>query len=301
MIDWRTAVTWFPGFGNSVRDVRRGLRFTWRLRAARLAASAARSATAEVPWTVLDVCAALLWMAALAAGAAIGFIGLRLLLSFGFAAAESSGHVRGGTFAALNAALYPYESLGMLLLFGTVLCCAVFYAVHRTTICKYRIGWSALSFRHAGWKTYGRVAALLVPLSLAGAVVTYGESRLLRAPLHNPQDALLMRGVAPLPLNFLLLFLLLVVVVPLAEETFFRGFLFRLLRRDLPLWAAASGCAVASSLVQGAPTLLPWFFLMGLAYALVVEYTRSLYSAIILHGLINALAALGIMAVLCNW
>jgi membrane protease YdiL (CAAX protease family) len=218
-----------------------------------------------------------------------------------FAVGESSGHVRSGTFAALTAALHPYTILATLVLLGGMACCALFYSIQRTTICRYQLSWSALYYRPAGWRAYGLVAALFVPLSLAGALITQVESRLLAVPLHNPQTALLTHGVAPLPLNFALLCLLLVVVMPIAEETFFRGFLYRLLRRDLPLWAAASVSALPFAALHGAPLLMPWFFFMGCAYALVVERTQSLYCSIILHSMANALATLGLMAVICNW
>lgn len=301
MIDWRSAVTWFPGIGSSVRDARRGLYFTWRLRRARIIARTSRSATRAVPWTVLDVVVAATWTFALLAGAAIGLVLLRMALAFGFALAESSGHVHSGTFDRLMDTLHPYMPLASLLLLALAGCGAVFYGIYRTTIRRYHLPWAALSLRHAGWKTYALAGALIVPLSLAGALITRGESMLLHTPIHDARDTLLTRGIAALPLNFLQLFVILVLVMPVAEEVFFRGFLYRLLRRDFPLWAAASGSAVPYGLLHGVPLLLPWFFFMGIAYALVVERTQSLYCSIILHSLVNALATLGIIAVICNW
>jgi membrane protease YdiL (CAAX protease family) len=301
MIDWRSAAAWFPGIGSSVRDVRRSLRFTWRLRLARFTVRVAGSANAAVPWTVLDVAAVVLWTTALLAGGAIGLFLLRLLISFAFALGESTGHVRSGTFDRLTAAVHPYATLVFLSLLGGIACCGLFYSIHRTTIRKYRLSWSALHFRHAGWRTYGLVAALFVPLSVAGALIMRVESTLVAMPIHNPQDTMLTRGVAALPGNFALLFVLLVVVIPIAEETFFRGFLFSLLRRDLPLWAAASASALPFAALHGAPLLMPWFFFMGIAYALVVERTQSLYSSIVLHSVVNAVATLGLIALICNW
>ena len=86
---------------------------------------------------------------------------------------------------------------------------AVLYSVYRYSIRKYRLPWAALGFHWIGWRTMGRVAALFVPVTLCGLVVTRFEAILLGGSLHSGQAATLTRGMPALPFNFLLLFLLL--------------------------------------------------------------------------------------------
>lgn len=82
------------------------------------------------------------------------------------------------------------------------------------------------------------------------------------------------------------------VVAPLAEELFFRGFLFGALRRrGLPLAAGVSGLAFGLAHVASSPIgfLVP-LALLGVLLCLVYERTGSLYSAIALHAVNNAVA-----------
>ncbi|HWE60268.1 MAG TPA: CPBP family intramembrane glutamic endopeptidase [Chloroflexota bacterium] len=301
MIDWRAAVTWVPSLGGSVRDMRRGLHATWRVPLARLNTRFARSTTTDVPWTWADAGAALLWTAALTVGGVLGLILFRLLLSLLFTVASATGRVRAGAFDQLTRALQPYVVAATLLLLGGMLCCAVLYGIYRCAVRPYQLAWSALYFRGAGRRVYAMVALLFIPISVAGAVVLQVESRVLGAPVHNPQIALLTREMPALPLNFLLLFLLLAVLMPVAEETVFRAFVYRLLRTRLPVWAAATMSAAAFAVLHGVPVLMPWFFFMGLVFALVVEKTQSIYSSMILHSMANVLALLGLIAVMYNW
>lgn len=88
--------------------------------------------------------------------------------------------------------------------------------------------------------------------------------------------------------------LLVVVVAPIAEELFFRGFFYRALRTSLPIWLAA----VIDGLVFGAIhftgsdslTILPVLAVLGAVFCLIYEKTGSLYTVIGLHALNNMVA-----------
>jgi uncharacterized protein len=88
--------------------------------------------------------------------------------------------------------------------------------------------------------------------------------------------------------------LLIVVAAPVAEEIFFRGFLFGGLRRGLPFVAAA----LVSAVIFGAfhytgphsLTVLPQLAFLGLVLAWIYERSGSIYPTIALHVLNNALA-----------
>jgi membrane protease YdiL (CAAX protease family) len=95
--------------------------------------------------------------------------------------------------------------------------------------------------------------------------------------------------------EFLLLFLAVAIVAPLVEELVFRGMLFQLLRRPLPLWGAVGLSAFVFAIAHAIPVLLPTFFLSGVALALVFHHTRSLYCSTFLHVLVNTVAVVAIV------
>jgi hypothetical protein len=92
------------------------------------------------------------------------------------------------------------------------------------------------------------------------------------------------------------------VAAPLCEEVFFRGMLFRLLRRRFWFWAAVLLSAMAFGLAHASPTvsfaLLPVFIYMGIVLALVYAWTGSLTNAVLLHGLNNAVGTVTVYALL---
>jgi membrane protease YdiL (CAAX protease family) len=95
--------------------------------------------------------------------------------------------------------------------------------------------------------------------------------------------------------------LLLSVVVPLAEETFFRGFVYGWMRRHLNVPAAAvlSGCFFAAAHVGWGTSSEEILFLplalLGVLLALLYEYSGSLLPGAIVHGIFNLVETLQIL------
>lgn len=86
---------------------------------------------------------------------------------------------------------------------------------------------------------------------------------------------------------------LIVLVAPISEEIFFRGFMFGGLRTRLSLWpAAAISATVFASLhlSGGNITIVPPLLVLGLLFAWLYEYTGSLGPPIALHMVNNAVA-----------
>jgi membrane protease YdiL (CAAX protease family) len=86
--------------------------------------------------------------------------------------------------------------------------------------------------------------------------------------------------------------LLVCVIAPMAEEIFFRGFLYGALRkRGVPIAALVSGLAFGLAHVASSPIgfIVPLAFL-GILLCLVYERTGSLYPCIGLHCLNNSVA-----------
>lgn len=83
------------------------------------------------------------------------------------------------------------------------------------------------------------------------------------------------------------------VVAPVAEEVFFRGYLYAGARR---LWGVTLGAIVSAAVfavVHVVPGVLPPIFIMALIFVLIYERTHSIWPCIILHGAVNALAFIG--------
>ena len=89
-----------------------------------------------------------------------------------------------------------------------------------------------------------------------------------------------------------------IVVAPVSEEFFFRGFFYRALRTRLRVWSAAviDGLVFASLHFQGPDTaiILPVIAMFGVGQCLVYERTGSLFAVIAIHAAFNTFATLGI-------
>jgi uncharacterized protein len=81
-----------------------------------------------------------------------------------------------------------------------------------------------------------------------------------------------------------------VILAPLAEEIFFRGFVFNGLRARMDWWWAA---VISAALFAGAhldPLFLLPAFLMGFMFAFLYQKTNSIWPGMIAHFLVNSLA-----------
>ena len=81
-----------------------------------------------------------------------------------------------------------------------------------------------------------------------------------------------------------------IVIAPLCEELFFRGFLFRVLRQRMGFWLAAGVDGVLFGLVHGSIAILPILAVLAIALCWVYERTGSIFPCIALHVLNNTLA-----------
>jgi membrane protease YdiL (CAAX protease family) len=79
-------------------------------------------------------------------------------------------------------------------------------------------------------------------------------------------------------------------IAPVAEEFFFRGFLFQALRESWGAWIAAPASGLIFGAVHFEPDKLVPLAILGTALAFVFHRTRSLWPCILLHALNNTLA-----------
>jgi len=168
-----------------------------------------------------------------------------------------------------------------------------------------RLG-SPLAFLGLRWPTprdLGLTLGLVVPWYVGIAVITALSSAALNGGRVVPGNTRELFIQHPHGVGILVLALLVTAVAaPLCEEAFFRGMLFHLLRRRLPLWVAVLLSAMAFGLAHASPTvsfaLLPVFTYMGVVLAVVYAWTGSLTNSVLLHGLNNAVGTVTVYALL---
>ena len=96
--------------------------------------------------------------------------------------------------------------------------------------------------------------------------------------------------------RILLAFIAVVIVAPLAEELFFRGFLYQALRK----WRGVAQATVLSALLfavaHGHPLLIAGIFPLGIILAYVFEKRNSLTATIATHAFFNGISLILIVA-----
>lgn len=95
---------------------------------------------------------------------------------------------------------------------------------------------------------------------------------------------------APNSAEFILVFIAIAVLAPLAEELLFRGFIFRGMRQKLPFWPAALIVSLLFALAHGQVNVGLDVFALSIVLCWLREKTGSLWPGIILHASKNALA-----------
>lgn len=156
------------------------------------------------------------------------------------------------------------------------------------------VWWFSIRKYHASLKTLGFV-------NFKFSVLAVGIGMLLVFYLFNGFYALLLRDFglrmqtdltpvlqglsSPWPL-----FVTIVVVAPVVEETFFRGFVFAGLRPRYDWrWAAAMSAALFAAAHMSITFFIP-SFILGYLFAYLYQRSNSIWPGMILHVLVNAFA-----------
>lgn len=113
-------------------------------------------------------------------------------------------------------------------------------------------------------------------------------------PLHTNSDALLQQAKYA-PISTLALLAGAVLVAPICEELFFRGFLFGGLLHRMSFWPAALLSAFLFGLAHGDVGSFAVLFVFGVVLAFVRWRTGSIWPGIVIHAANNATAGLAII------
>jgi membrane protease YdiL (CAAX protease family) len=208
-----------------------------------------------VPWAARDV-----WLG-------LGILGLMLVaaIALGFLA----------QFFSLDLNLGLIISLGELLLLGSALWLA---------LRKYPVGWQTLGLRAFRPEMIGLGCGLmLISFAFNFAYALFLGLFGLRIQVD------LVPILAELSSPWLL-FLGAVVIAPVVEELFFRGFAFAGLRQTYGWQKAAVISSVLFALIHLTPTAIIPIFILGYIFAYLYQRSNSIWPAILMHAVTNGLA-----------
>ena len=159
-------------------------------------------------------------------------------------------------------------------------------------------GWQALGLRsfNQGWFLALPLLAMVQLIGM-GVINTLLVTPFLGGDFENPQIEAITGGGVLTQRDLILLMLLIAVVAPIAEELFFRGMLYPVLRRrwSSPIAIGVNGLLFA--LIHVIPVILPGLFFVGIVLAWVRERSGSLWPCILLHALQNGIVLFGIYTV----
>ncbi|MFV9506475.1 MAG: CPBP family intramembrane glutamic endopeptidase [Oscillochloridaceae bacterium umkhey_bin13] len=160
-----------------------------------------------------------------------------------------------------------------------------------------RSGWAALGVIRTDLRNYTLVPILYIValLSVAALNTLIGQ---LSGGFENPQIDALTGGQALDPRELLMLFLLAAVLVPIAEELFYRGLIYPLIRERFGSWLAISLSALLFAVTHFILILIPGLFVIGFLLAYLRERSGSIGPSIALHAMQNGLVVLSLNAIL---
>jgi membrane protease YdiL (CAAX protease family) len=172
--------------------------------------------------------------------------------------------------------------------------CALFGSAAVFSVVRYRSSWGALGLRPLSakelWPGLGTaVAGQVIVAAYAGLVQLLGLDALLPGT-NVPEKLFEVRLVLPL------VGVATVLVAPLAEETFFRGFVFGGLRRYGFFWAALASGLLFSAAHLSLGGLIP-LALVGVLFAWSYSRTGSLWTSIYAHLIFNLVSFIALTAI----
>ncbi len=120
--------------------------------------------------------------------------------------------------------------------------------------------------------------------------VFLGQEELAKVLTEETQQITSLFGLGRDPLSLVLLILLFVVLVPLAEEVFFRGFAFQVFKERYGGRGAVFATALLFTLMHGYVVEFLPIFAVGIGLGYITKHFQSIWPGVIGHALINLIS-----------
>ncbi len=173
-------------------------------------------------------------------------------------------------------------------LFTSLEALAILLSIYLFAIRRRHLLWNAFGLKSVsiGWI----VVAIALGLAILPAVglIALLIQFLLGLPFSNPQLEFVLPGDLSFP-GALIMLGLVGFVVPLAEELFFRGLLFRWLRQFLKPWPAILISSAIFGALHGELSIAGATFFIGIILAWLYEKSGSLWTSVTVHVINNAI------------
>jgi membrane protease YdiL (CAAX protease family) len=177
-----------------------------------------------------------------------------------------------------------FLSIGAAVIEALALICSVYlFGIKRKNLAFSDLGLRKISNK---WLAISIGLGLIaIPIS---SLVAYLTQLLLGLSAENPQLPFLApNDISTSGMIFMSIFV--GIVIPFAEELFFRGVLFLWLRKRFGLWISVIFSALIFGIIHGDIVVGITAFVLGILLALVFEYSKSLWSSIIVHSINNSI------------
>ncbi|MEO5950409.1 MAG: type II CAAX endopeptidase family protein [Candidatus Saccharimonadales bacterium] len=155
----------------------------------------------------------------------------------------------------------------------------------KQTVSRVLIGLTRLP----SWKDILLAPAGFVIYFIASAVVMVLLAQFIPALNLNEAQDIIFKGLSE-QYEFILAFLALVVIAPIAEEILFRGYLYGKLKRAVPTWVAMLMTSALFGLVHFQWNVSIDVFILSLVLCSLREVTGNISAGILLHMLKNGIA-----------
>lgn len=191
----------------------------------------------------------------------------------------------GFSFAGINVAVLNTVVAACVYLLSLIFVVGIPWIVKKRTTTKAELGLTRLP----SWLDIG-----LAPVSFIIYLIASGVILLVVRQLFPLFDSLQAQEVGFANLSsryeYILAFITLVVIAPLAEEVLFRGYLYGKLRKSGPVWLAILITSILFGAVHGQWNVGIDVFVLSIMLCALREITGSIWAGVLLHMMKNGVA-----------
>ncbi|QOV11193.1 CPBP family intramembrane glutamic endopeptidase [Viridibacillus arvi] len=175
-------------------------------------------------------------------------------------------------------------------LMGLTIAIILILGVYFIALRPKKLSWSEVGIKRFTVKDW-KIIVMLSVILMVGAVIIIVLTSFIGNSWENSKTEAIQQNVTFF--TVLIAFISAVVISPIYEEIFYRGFIYRWLRTRIGFIGAILLSSIIFTIVH-IPTynVMPVNFFSGIIFALAYERTNSIWPSVIIHGLTNGIMVL---------